>query len=171
VKFRFPFFKNRTSPPEKGPLTVEAFLRSWLLLDIEARKEHVYHLGALLGEATFERQGRFKAREALEALDAFGKDAEAVLGHNILEHDLPILRGISPRLRLLQKLAVDTLFLSPLAFPENPYHRLVKDYKLLKDAVNDPVADARLAASVFRDQWASFQTFGRTDSALSRKSV
>ena len=60
------------------------------------------------------------------------------------------------RLQLLTKPVIDTLFLSPLAFPENPYHRLVKDYKLVRDAVNDPVADARLAASVFLDQWESF---------------
>jgi len=49
-----------------------------------------------------------------------------------------------------------------LAFPENPYHRLVKDYKLVRDSINDPVADARLAASVFGDQWASFITIGNS---------
>ena len=82
--------------------------------------------------------------------------AERVLGHNLLDHDLPVLARVAPGLRLLGKQVVDTLYLSPLAFPENPYHRLVKDYKLVRDAVNDPVADARLAASVFRDQWESF---------------
>jgi len=29
---------------------------------------------------------------------------------------------------------VDTLVLSPLCFPENPYHRLVKDYKLVRES-------------------------------------
>jgi ATP-dependent DNA helicase RecQ len=73
-----------------------------------------------------------------------------------LGHDLPILKNLRPGLALFDKPVTDTLFLSPLAFPENPYHHLVKDYKLVKDSMNDPVADARLAASVFLDQWASF---------------
>ena len=47
---------------------------------------------------------------------------------------------------------VDTLALSPLAFPRNPYHHLVKDYKLLKLAVNDPLADAERAVALFDDE-------------------
>ena len=39
---------------------------------------------------------------------------------------------------------LDTLELSAIAFPANPYHRLVKGYKLLSDSRNDPVKDARL---------------------------
>ena len=39
---------------------------------------------------------------------------------------------------------LDTLELSAIAFPSNPYHRLVKGYKLLSDSRNDPVKDARL---------------------------
>ena len=92
----------------------------------------------------------------LLALDEFAGNARGVLGHNILDYDLPILARLRPDLRFLNKPVIDTLFLSPLAFPENPYHRLVKDYKLVRDTVNDPVADARLAASVFLDQWESF---------------
>ena len=49
-----------------------------------------------------------------------------------------------PELELLRLPVVDTLELSPLAFPENPYHRLVKDYKLVSDARNDPRRDAQL---------------------------
>jgi hypothetical protein len=43
-----------------------------------------------------------------------------------------------------------------LAFPENPCHRLAKDYKLVRDAVSDPVADARLAGRVFVEPWEEF---------------
>ncbi len=66
-------------------------------------------------------------------------------------------RHIAPQLDLLKKPVIDTLYLSPLAFPENPYHRLVKDYKLVRQSVNDPVADAQLAASIFADQWEAFE--------------
>jgi ATP-dependent DNA helicase RecQ len=132
------------------------FLDTCLLLDLEARGDHIYRIGALRGEASFERRGRFDLRRTLAELDAFSSGAAHLLGHNILDHDLPILVRHAPDLRFLGKPVIDTLYLSPLAFPENPYHRLIKDYKLVKDALSDPVADARLAASVFEDQWQSF---------------
>lgn len=52
---------------------------------------------------------------------------------------------------------VDTLELSPVAFPQNPYHRLVKDYKLCTTTRNDPVRDAELAYALFLDQSATLQ--------------
>ena len=80
-----------------------------------------------------------------------------ILGHNIILHDLPICRALNPQLAVFDKAVIDTLFLSPLAFPENPYHRLVKDYKLVRDSLNDPLADARRALSLFEDQWDALQ--------------
>ncbi|HKJ64375.1 MAG TPA: DEAD/DEAH box helicase, partial [Desulfopila sp.] len=59
-------------------------------------------------------------------------------------------------LLLLQKPAIDTLYLSPLAFPESPYHRLVKDYQIVRDSINDPAEDAVLAGRIFAEQWQSF---------------
>ena len=50
---------------------------------------------------------------------------------------------------------MDTLHLSPLAFPSNPYHHLVKHYqdgRLKRGRVNDPELDSRLALEVFHDQ-------------------
>ena len=47
------------------------------------------------------------------------------------------------------------LRLSPLAFPRNPYHHLVKHYHdggLKRGQVNDPELNARLALEVFGDQ-------------------
>lgn len=129
-----------------------------LLLDLESNSERIYHIGAALAERVFERRGRFEPQSAFRQLDDFGDAADVVLGHNIQDHDIPILKQASSRLRLFRKPVIDTLLLSPLAFPENPYHHLVKDHKLVKDSVNDPVADARLAAQVFRDQWGSFQS-------------
>jgi len=41
---------------------------------------------------------------------------------------------------LLWDCEADTLYLSPLAFPENPYHKLIKNYKLIKNSKNNPVA-------------------------------
>lgn len=47
---------------------------------------------------------------------------------------------------------LDTLELSALAFPSNPYHRLVKGYKLLSDSRNDPLKDARLTLDLLGDE-------------------
>jgi ATP-dependent DNA helicase RecQ len=140
------------------------FVAKCLLIDLETTgNEKVHHIGALLGEEKFERSGHFDLAKSLAELDAFADGADYILGHNLLGHDLPVLESLAPTLRLLHKPVVDTLFLSPLAFPENPYHRLVKDYKLVRDSINDPVADARLAASVFCDQWESFASLGKTE--------
>ena len=82
---------------------------------------------------------------------------DALVGHNLLAFDIPWLldHGFDASLRTIP--VIDTLFLSPLAFPANPYHRLVKDYKIVSDAVNDPVHDAGLSLSLLADEVAAFQ--------------
>ncbi|MCA8955008.1 MAG: RecQ family ATP-dependent DNA helicase [Planctomycetes bacterium] len=107
-------------------------------------------VGAILGDAEF-RRSRVDRSLALQDLDAFAAPAEFVFGHNVLWHDLPWLRKHAPELRLLEKPVVDTLVLSTIAFAEHPYHALVKDYKLVRDAVNDPVGDSRISARVLHD--------------------
>ena len=130
-----------------------------MFVDLELHADRrLGRLGAVCGQAVFERGGRPAVRAALDELDRFATAAGArwLAGHNVLRHDWPAIRRIAPDLALLRLPVVDTLLLSPLAFPENPYHALVKDYKLVKDSVNDPVADARLAARLLRDQWQAF---------------
>lgn len=138
-----------------------------LLLDLETGPNGAIHkIGAIRGGGeTFLRQGRFDEPAALAELDRFATDTELILGHNLLGHDLHALRARQPALDLLRRPVVDTLFLSPLAFPENPYHRLVKDYKLVRDSVADPLADCRLAGTVFQEQWAEFRRRATTGEA------
>jgi len=138
----------------------ERTLSRCLLLDLESDKtgQRLHKIGAVFAGRTFERQGRFDARRALQELESFAAGAERLLGHNLIGHDLPMLRGLAAASPLFDLPVIDTLYLSPLAFPENPYHRLVKDYKLVSQSVNDPVADARLAGSLFLDQWDALQS-------------
>ena len=92
---------------------------------------------------------------ALRRLDEYAAGVEFVLGHNVIEHDLPYLREASSGLRLLTKPPIDTLWLNPLAFPRNPYHRLVKHYKdgrLQAGRASDPELDAGLVFAVLRNQ-------------------
>ncbi len=93
--------------------------------------------------------------QALAKLDDLSDGADFVVGHNIIEHDLPHLQATNPNLRLLRLPVVDTLRLNPLAFPRNPYHHLVKHYQdgqLLRGRINDPELDARLTLEVFDNQ-------------------
>ena len=119
-------------------------------LDIETTEAGgVRTIGAVLGDREFARpEGTGNVRDvrrALEDLDAFARGARTVVGHNLIGHDVPHLRAAWPALRLLTLPAIDTLVLSPLAFPRRPYHQLVKDYKLVRDEKSHALADARLA--------------------------
>ncbi|NLC37581.1 MAG: RecQ family ATP-dependent DNA helicase [Alcaligenaceae bacterium] len=93
---------------------------------------------------------------ALRQMDELSSGADFVLGHNIIEHDLPILNDYAPQLSLLALPRIDTLRLSPLAFPQNPYHRLIKDYKLVRDSLNSPLSDCRSTWTLFQDQRQAF---------------
>ena len=62
--------------------------------------------------------GQFSPADVKAGLDALSTGAEFVLGHNVKRHDLPVLAQLFPGLTLSQLPVIDTLELSPLAFPE-----------------------------------------------------
>ena len=80
---------------------------------------------------------------SLSEFSLFIKDCGFVCGHNIIHHDLQYLH-IPQQIQ-----AIDTLYLSPLLFPQRPYHRLVKDDKLQVDELNNPLNDAIKAQDLF----------------------
>ena len=93
--------------------------------------------------------------EALSKLDELATGAAFLLGHNLIDFDLPHLRAAQPELQLLKLPPVDTLRLNPLAFPRNPYHHLVKHYQdgqLKQGRLNDPYLDSQLTLQLFADQ-------------------
>ncbi len=127
-------------------------------MDLEVSKStgRLHRIGAVFRDKTFQWTGGRQARQALAELEIFGRKAGYLLGHNLFNHDLPFIKGLAPDLKLLERPVIDTLYLSPLAFPRNPYHRLVKNYKLVRASQSDPIADAHLAIAVFREQWDAF---------------
>ena len=132
---------------------LEALLARALLLDLEVSHQgRILEIGAVLGRECLAHTGKASMAQALDRLAVLARHAQCVLGHNLVRHDLQVLRDTHPRHPLLQLPVIDTLVLSPLCFPENPYHRLVKDYKLVRESLNDPVADARQAAALFGDE-------------------
>jgi len=120
--------------------------------------DQIVKIGALrpdTGESLELNTGKQLA-PALARLDQMSAGASFVLGHNIVEHDLPVLCAAAPASPLLQLPAIDTLRLSPLAFPQNPYHRLIKDYKLIRDSLNSPLSDCHSTLTLFADQQNAF---------------
>ena len=139
-----------------APKRDEPFKPRCLSLDLEVGKEdgRIHAFGAVRGDTGHWYQGSGSAAE-LTRLDALADGVSFLLGHNLIEFDLPYLRAAKPDLRLLDLPVIDTLRLSPLAFPRNPYHRLVKHYQdgaLVRGRINDPELDARLALAVFGEQ-------------------
>ncbi|MFM5013841.1 hypothetical protein ACEUB2_14460 [Aeromonas veronii] len=91
-----------------------------LSFDLElTRDEKLRHLGALLAGRELNLKGPQDL--ALKELNALAQGADVILGHNILDFDLPWLakQAVRPQL-LLEKPVIDTLYLSPLAFPKTP---------------------------------------------------
>jgi ATP-dependent DNA helicase RecQ len=75
-------------------LTSKVFLDKCLSPDIEiSSSETIYHLGVLRGDVTFERKGRVDLQSALQDLDAVADPVEYVLGHDLLDHELPSLES------------------------------------------------------------------------------
>ena len=125
-------------------------------LDLEGRTS-ISAIGAVRTDSSrnFSWKGRqSELREALIALDSFVEGANCLVGHNIIEHDIPLLANNASDLNLLRLPAVDTLYLGPLARPANPYHHLVKQYKepgLARVQTNDPLLDAELTLELLAD--------------------
>jgi hypothetical protein len=113
----------------------------------------------VLNDHVVESTPEVSTPKTLSQLEDLASAATFVLGHNLLGHDFPVLRTTYPQLAVLNKPVIDTLYLSPLAFPQNPYHRLVKDYKLVRSSVSHPVVDARLAAEANLERFFGFAGF------------
>ncbi len=148
-----------------SPAGSASLLPKYLLFDLEVTlRGKIQKIGAVRGEEVLLRTNG--SSRSLEDLAQFSRGASVVVGHNLLGHDLEYLRAVQPNHPILDLPVVDTLQLSPLCFPENPYHRLVKDYKLVKDSLSDPVADARLAGQLFQDEISILKKWGETSPDL-----
>lgn len=132
--------------------SVKDHLKTGIFLDIEST------LSGEIREIAFKyRDERVIATTAQERsrvysqLNNLAREASFIGGHNILWHDLPILadKGKCPE---VQKLPVlDTLLLSPLAFPQKPYHRLIKNDKLVTASKSNPLNDADASLQIAED--------------------
>lgn len=87
----------------------------------------------------------------------FVSDCDCLCGHNIIGHDIKYLK---PFLRK-EYVLVDTLYLSPLLFPQKPYHKLLKDDKILTEELNNPLNDSLKAQSLYGDEVMAFKALDK----------
>ncbi|MBR5832157.1 MAG: RecQ family ATP-dependent DNA helicase [Bacteroidales bacterium] len=78
----------------------------------------------------------------------FIQNVKYICGHNIVNHDAKYLFGD----KKIPHILIDTLYVSPLLFPERPYHKLVKDDKLITDSANNPINDCKKAQDLLYDE-------------------
>lgn len=126
----------------------------YAFVDVEVgiKDKKIHDIGALRWDgAVYHSPDKQAAMEFLANVDF-------VCGHNIVHHDAKYLFGDEPHKWAL----VDTLFVSPLLFPERPYHRLLKDDKLLSEQMNNPVNDCEKARDLLMDEVARWSILSET---------
>ncbi|MBW7864527.1 MAG: RecQ family ATP-dependent DNA helicase [Candidatus Hydrogenedentes bacterium] len=157
-----------------GIIITSKFSQRCVAVDLEVGREDglIHRFAAQRGDRAgtpFIYSGGGGLAAALADLDAYANGAEFVAGHNVIAFDLPLLGAAAPKLRLLGLPIVDTLRLSPLAFPRNPYHRLVKHYKdggLLRFSPNAPELDSQLCLELLDEQQTAFSELKATNPRL-----
>ena len=130
--------------------TIENRTPRYAIVDVEVGiKDHKIHdIGALRDDgAVFHKASK-------DELFDFLREMDYLCGHNIIHHDAKYLFGED----FCRWHLVDTLYLSPLLFPERPYHKLVKDDKLVSDQVNNPVNDCEKAKDLLWDEVARWNS-------------
>ncbi len=120
-------------------------------LEINPEKESILDIGAIRSDdAEFHQNHPYKFLE-------FVYKAEFLVGHNIIAHDLKYLQKYKGDPNFDLHKSIDTLLLSPLLFPKNPYHNLPKDYKLETEELNNPLNDSKKARDLFYDEVNAFR--------------
>ena len=130
--------------------SVPCSIQNYAIVDVEVGlKDHKIHdIGALKHDATtFHKTSK-------EKLFIFLNDIDYICGHNIIHHDAKYLFTD----KTCRWILVDTLYISPLLFPEHPYHKLVKDDKLISEQMNNPVNDCKKAKDLLLDEIARWNS-------------
>ncbi len=119
-------------------------------LEVDSQNNRVLDIGGIRSDQAIFHKNNFKEfKSFLEASDF-------VCGHNIFAHDLKYLQEQYGVDYITPIKAIDTLLLSPLLFPKQPYHRLLKDDKIQTEELNNPLNDAKKARDLLYDEVNAF---------------
>ncbi|MCQ2065356.1 MAG: RecQ family ATP-dependent DNA helicase [Bacteroidaceae bacterium] len=125
-------------------------------VEVGVNDRKVHDIGALRWDgAVFHSADR-------TALIKFLEEVDYICGHNIIHHDAKYLFGGEKH----RWAYVDTLYVSPLLFPERPYHHLVKDDKLVSEQMNNPVNDCEKARNLLMDEVSRWNAMPETKKTI-----
>lgn len=129
-------------------------LASALFFDLETTRD---------GQRLLAVGGRYGQGELhepkLDKLLPWLQEAKTLVGHNIVEHDVPFLRKRLGEKALEGKVLVDTLCWSALLFADHPYHKLIKGYDLVPEhegELSNPLSDSKLCRKLLEEQLGHF---------------
>ena len=129
-------------------------------LEVDPKTDKPFKIGAFRPDSGLSFEKTFRGgkgfQTALDEMAHLAGGAKWLMGHNILGHDLKYLQSAAPDAAWLKLPLIDTLRLSPLAFPQNPYHRLIKNHKIISSEINSPLADCQACWQLFQDQCTAF---------------
>jgi ATP-dependent DNA helicase RecQ len=117
--------------------------------EISADGKKVLDLGAVKSD------GAQLHSASTQAFSRFVSGVDYVCGHNIISHDLHYIGNLLDQDK--PPVPIDTLYLSPLLFPQKPYHALLKDDKLQTEELNNPLNDSIKAMRLFFDEVNAFK--------------
>lgn len=121
----------------------------YAFVDVEVglKDKRIHDIGILRWDGA-----KYHSADKMAAI-SFLEDVDFVCGHNVIHHDMKYLLGDEVQRWQL----VDTLYVSPLLFPERPYHHLLKDDKLMNEQMNNPVNDCEKACDLLMDEIAKWK--------------
>lgn len=124
-------------------------MNDFVFVDSEINsKNQISDLGAIKEDGSAFHQNNPKG------FQLFLKGCKFIVGHNIVRHDFKYIKRFLPfRYRV-----IDTLFWSPILFPNKPYHKLVKDDKIDNDDINNPLSDSIKCKDLYFDEVSKFNT-------------
>lgn len=125
--------------------------------EIESNSGRILDIGSLMND------GRLFHKPSVVEFTQFIHGTQFICGHNIFKHDIKYIGKALHEAGINSANIIDTLFLSPLLFPTNPYHALLKDDKLQSEDANNPLNDAIKAKDLFYDEITAFK---QTDEML-----
>ncbi len=140
----------------------DSFINGCVAIDIEVdpSKSKMFDLAVIRGKPP--NHVNFRTRdvdEFLRRLEQMIEPTDFLVGHNIIQYDLEHLIAERPSATKYLRRAIDTLWLSPLAYPEDKSHRLKKPYldgRLKGGRKQNPVEDAKLALLKLENELEAF---------------
>ncbi|MCJ0742201.1 RecQ family ATP-dependent DNA helicase [Pedobacter montanisoli] len=118
--------------------------------------------GKILDIGSIRDNGALFHKTSVAEFTQFLNGTQFICGHNIFNHDIKYIRQALQDVGINSANIIDTLFLSPLIFPTNPYHSLLKDDKLQSEDNNNPLNDSIKARDLLNDEIAAFKQIDDT---------